>query len=66
MKLTAYAHSMDSFGELKSRGFEHVALHPMLFPGLEMGMLPSEETIEAVKAQLATHHLEPTDLVTFN
>jgi sugar phosphate isomerase/epimerase len=66
MKLTAYAHSLDSFGELKNRGFEHVALHPMLFPGVEMGMLPSEETIEAVKTQLKTHHLEPTDFVTFN
>jgi sugar phosphate isomerase/epimerase len=66
MKITAYAHSQDAFGELKSKGFEHVALHPMLFPGIEMGMIPNEETIEAVNAQLRKHNLEPTDLVTFN
>ena len=38
----------------------------MLFPGLEMGMLPTEEAIDTVKTQLDAHHLEPTDLVTFN
>jgi len=66
MKLTAYAHSLEAFGELKARGFDYVALHPMLFPVIEMGMLPSEESIEAVKTQLKTFDLEPTDLVTFN
>jgi sugar phosphate isomerase/epimerase len=66
LKLTAYAHSLDSFEQLKSRGFEYVALHPMLFPGIEMGMIPSDQAVEAVISQLSRSGLEPTDLVTFN
>ena len=66
LKLTAYAHSLDAFEQLKHRGFEYVALHPMLFPGIEMGMIPSEQQVEAVIAQLSKSGLEPTDLVTFN
>ena len=66
LKLTAYAHSLDAFEQLKYRGFEYVALHPMLFPGIEMGMVPSEQQVEAVVSQLDKSGLEPTDLVTFN
>ena len=66
MKLTAYAHSLDAFDHLKNRGFEYVALHPMLFPGIEMGMIPSDSVVESVQAQLEKSGLEPTDLVTFN
>ncbi len=66
LKLTAYAHSLDAFEQLKYRGFEYVALHPMLFPGIEMGMIPSEQAVEGVVAQLEKSGLEPTDLVTFN
>jgi sugar phosphate isomerase/epimerase len=66
LKLTAYAHSLDAFEQLKYRGFEYVALHPMLFPGIEMGMIPSEQAVEGVVAQLDKSGLEPTDLVTFN
>jgi myo-inositol catabolism protein IolH len=66
LKLTAYAHSLDAFEQLKSRGFEYVALHPMLFPGIEMGMIPNDQQVEAVVSQLKKSGLEPTDLVTFN
>lgn len=66
LKLTAYAHTLDAFEQLKNRGFEYVALHPMLFPGIEMGMIPSDQAIEAVVSQLDKSGLEPTDLVTFN
>jgi sugar phosphate isomerase/epimerase len=66
LKLTAYAHSLEAFEQLKIRGFEYVALHPMLFPGIEMGIIPSEQAVEAVVTQLNRSGLEPTDLVTFN
>lgn len=66
LKLTAYAHSLDAFEQLKLRGFDYVALHPMLFPGIEMGMIPGEQAVEAVISQLNKSKLEPTDLVTFN
>ncbi|HYB03248.1 MAG TPA: sugar phosphate isomerase/epimerase [Nitrososphaerales archaeon] len=66
LKLTAYAHSLEAFEQLKIRGFEYVALHPMLFPGIEMGMIPSDQAVEAVASQLSKSGLEPTDLVTFN
>ena len=66
LKLTAYAHSLDAFDQLKSRGFEYVALHPMLFPGIEMGMIPSDQAVESVLEQLEKTKLKPTDLVTFN
>jgi sugar phosphate isomerase/epimerase len=66
LKLTAYAHSLDAFEQLKDRGFEYVALHPMLFPGIEMGMIPNEQQVDSVVAQLDKTGLVPTDLVTFN
>ncbi len=66
LKLTAYAHSIDAFEQLKNRGFEYVALHPMLFPGIEMGMIPSDPAVEAVISQLNKSGLTATDLVTFN
>jgi sugar phosphate isomerase/epimerase len=66
LKLTAYAHSLDAFDHLKDRGFEYVALHPMLFPGIEMGMIPSDSVVESVQVQLEKSGLKPTDLVTFN
>jgi sugar phosphate isomerase/epimerase len=66
LKLTAYAHSLDAFEQLKIRGFEYVALHPMLFPGIEMGMIPNDQAVEAVIGQLTKSGLEATDLVTFN
>jgi len=66
LKLTAYAHSLDAFEQLKNRGFEYVALHPMLFPGIEMGMIPSDQAVDAVISQVEKSGLEPTDLVTFN
>jgi myo-inositol catabolism protein IolH len=66
LKLTAYAHSMDAFEQLKLRGFEYVALHPMLFPGIEMGMIPNDQVVESVIAKLGKSELIPTDLVTFN
>ncbi len=66
INLTAYAHSVESFEQLKNRGFDYVALHPMLFPGIEMGMIPGEQIVESVIGQLNKSGLEPTDLVTFN
>lgn len=66
LNLTAYAHSVEAFEQLKNKGFEYVALHPMLFPGIEMGMIPSDQTVETVITHLNKSDLKPTDLVTFN
>jgi len=38
----------------------------MLFPGIEMGMIPTDPTVESVQVQLEKSGLKPTDLVTFN
>jgi myo-inositol catabolism protein IolH len=65
MKLAAYAHSVSEFKELKKFGFEYVVLHSMLWPGLEGGVLPPEEQIQAVKAELKDTGLIPTEFGAF-
>ncbi len=66
MKLAAYAHSLKEFGELKRFGFRYVALHSMLFPGIEGGSLPSSDQIGTIRSVVKENDLEPTDLVTFS
>ena len=66
MKPVAYVHSLREMAEVKKLGFEYVALHSMLFPGIEMGNAPNDEQVGMVTRALKENELKPVDLVTFN
>ncbi len=66
MKLAAYAHTLQEMRDLSKKGFRYVALHSMLFPSIEGGVLPNEEHVADIRRSLKENSLEPVDLVTFN
>ena len=65
MKLSAYAHSIKEMSALKKNGFDYVTLHSSLFPMIELGMIPNDEQIKAVRDALKENDLKPTDVATF-
>lgn len=64
-KLLAYAHNAEGLRNLERMGFEYCAVHPMWLPKLDLGIVPSEETVAKVKAELTKSPVKPVDLVIF-
>jgi sugar phosphate isomerase/epimerase len=62
-KLTAYAHKLQSLQDLKKMGFDCVASNPMLLGHIGMGILPSDDVVQAVKRGLQENALELVTLV---
>jgi sugar phosphate isomerase/epimerase len=65
LKLVAYAHTLQGIKDLEAMGFENVAVHPMLLPRLDLGILPNDDVVEKVRLALSKSPLEPIDLVIF-
>jgi sugar phosphate isomerase/epimerase len=64
-KLVAYAHNLEGLKNLENMGFEYCAVHPMWLPKLDLGIIPTDQSVASVKEALASSAVKPIDLVIF-